>query len=173
MTTLQIQNSLDCKRADRLSKTYLAVLAIFAVLVLFVMMFVVAPDKNVVTTLLISLGIAAAFGVFVAIPLVYYAVKKRNYAKNAEMYKLYRVVLDKPTYKGKACRFQLTLPVEQNTVTVNTDWLFGSGAMAVYLTADYLDKQVDVAYNPTTGVLLVLGLSAESNLAIADTTEIE
>lgn len=175
MTKRQIENSLDYKTYGRTIKTLVAMWAVFAVLVLFVMAFVLMPTTNVGVVFLYAVALSVGAGILaISGPVIYCIVKRARMLKNIDEYKVYSAVLDKPhVYRGSV-RYEVCLPYDDSKdITLNTPYMFGSGMFAVNLVDDYNNKKVNLAYNGKTGVLVVLGLADEPLVEPADTSEIE
>lgn len=169
MTKQQIQNSMDYKLEQRSIKTIAAMWGAFSVLVLFVMVFAVTPGKELWLPIVISLAVCLGLGLIACVPpMIVCAVHMSNLTKTAEGFKPSVAVLDtveSSTLYGRLASYKVTFEIDGQQYISHTKPLFGTGMMAHFLLEDYNNKTVDIAYNPQTDRVIVMGIAGEDKQA--------
>ncbi len=169
MTKQQIQNSMDYKLEQRSIKTIAAMWGAFSVLVLFVMVFAVTPGKELWLPIVISLAVCLGLGLIACVPpMIVCAVHMSKLTKTAEDFKQSVAVLDtveSSTLYGRLASYKVTFEIDGQQYTAHTKPLFGTGMMAHFLLEDYNNKTVDIAYNPQTDRVIVMGIAGEDKQA--------
>ena len=162
MNKQQVTQSMDYKWHARCVKTFLALWGIVAVVCIFVCMFAVFTDKQVLFSFAIGVVAAAAFGLIFLPLCISHWVGMSRLTKSAEGFVANKAVLDTPHFtdgKNKKAYFTVTFSDKDGkTIYSDTAPLFGSGMWAVYLFEDYNNKLVDIAYNAATNKVIVLGI---------------
>ena len=166
MTKQQIQNSLDYKLEQRNIKTIAGLWGAISVVVLFVMVFAITPGEELWLPIVISLAICLGAGLIACVPpMIVCAVRMNKLAKSAEGFKPSVAVLDtvesSGIVRGRLASYKVTFEIDGQQYTASTSPLFGTGIMSVYLLEDYNNKTVDIAYNPQTDKVLVMGIVGE------------
>ena len=67
--------------------------------------------------------------------------------------------------RGRLSSYKVKFEIDGQQYTVSTSPLFGAGIMSVYLLEDYNNKTVDIAYNPQTDRVIVMGIAGEDKKA--------
>ena len=112
MTKRQIENSLDYKTYGRTIKTLVAMWAVFAVLVLFVMAFVLMPTTNVGVVFLYAAMVSVGAGVLaISGPVIYCIVKRTRMLKNIDEYKCTRLYWTNRMCIAEACATRCVCPM--------------------------------------------------------------
>lgn len=169
MTKQQIQNSMDYKLEQRSIKTIAAMWGAFSVLVLFVMVFAVTPGKELWLPIVISLAVCLGLGLIACVPpMIVCAVHMSKLTKTADGFQPSVAVLDtveSSTLYGRLASYKVTFEIDGQQYTAHTKPLFGTGMMAHFLLEDYNNKTVDIAYNPQTDRVIVMGIAGEDKQA--------
>jgi len=169
MTKQQIQNSMDYKLEQRSIKTIAAMWGAFSVLVLFVMVFAVTPGKELWLPIVISLAVCLGLGLIACVPpMIVCAVHMSKLTKTADGFQPSVTVLDtveSSTLYGRLASYKVTFEIDGQQYTTHTKPLFGTGMMAHFLLEDYNNKTVDIAYNPQTDRVIVMGIAGEDKQA--------
>ena len=170
MTKQQIQNSMDYKLEQRSIKTIAAMWGAFSVLVLFVMVFAVTPGKELWLPIVISLAVCLGLGLIACVPpMIVCAVHMSKLTKTADGFQPSVAVLDtiesSGILRGRLSSYKVKFEIDGQQYTVSTSPLFGVGIMSVYLLEDYNNKTVDIAYNPQTDRVIVMGIVGEDKQA--------
>ena len=169
MTKQQIQNSMDYKLEQRSIKTIAAMWGAFSVLVLFVMVFAVTPGEELWLPIVISLAVCLGLGLIACVPpMIVCAVHMSKLTKTADGFQPSVAVLDtveSSTLYGRLASYKVTFEIDGQQYTAHTKPLFGTGMMAHFLLEDYNNKTVDIAYNPQTDRVIVMGIAGEDKQA--------
>ena len=67
--------------------------------------------------------------------------------------------------RGRLSSYKVKFEIDGQQYTVSTSPLFGTGIMSLYLLEDYNNKTVDIAYNPQTDRVIVMGIVGEDKQA--------
>ncbi len=169
MTKQQVQKSIDYKQQQLSIKSCAALWGVISVLTLFVMVFAVTPGEELWLPIVISLAVCLGLGLLAFLPpMIICLVHMSKLTKTADGFKPSVAVLDtveSSTLYGRLASYKVTFEIDGQQYTSHTKPLFGTGMMAHFLLEDYNNKTVDIAYNPQTDRVIVMGIVSEDKQA--------